>query len=68
MEYFDYRNTAHEAGITDDQLARIVAMEEREFPDSQMMCELHVLRVCMAVRDGRITLDQALAESDDGES
>ena len=31
-----------------------------EFPHDQMMFELHVMRAVMAVRDGRITLEQAL--------
>ena len=63
MDYFDYESIAREAGISEDRLARIVATMERDFPHDLMMCELHVLRACMAVRDGQITADQVLATS-----
>jgi hypothetical protein len=63
MDYFDYENAAREAGISEDRLVRIVATMKREFPHDPMMCELHVLRACMAVRDGQITADQVLATS-----
>jgi hypothetical protein len=32
----------------------------REFPDDQMMQDLHVLRACMAISEGRVTLAEAL--------
>lgn len=60
MEYFDYESTAREAGISEDQLQQIVAMMRTEFPHDLMMCELHVLRACMAVRDGQVTLEHVL--------
>lgn len=63
MDYFDYESIALEAGISEDRLARIVAIMKRDFPHDPMMCELHVLRACMAVRDGQITVDQVLATS-----
>jgi hypothetical protein len=59
---FDYETVAQEAGFTAAQLARLCANVRKEFPRDEMMFELHVLRACMAVRDGRITIDQALAE------
>lgn len=61
MDYFDYETVAREARIPSHQLARIVAIMEQEFPHDQMMCELHILRTCMAIRDGHISLDRALA-------
>ncbi len=64
MDYFDYQSVAREADISNDVLARIVAMVRREFPESQMMCELHVLRACMAVRDGHATVEQVLEEKE----
>jgi hypothetical protein len=61
MEYFDYESTARQAGISTDQLAQIVGMMQNEFPHDLMMCELHVLRACMAIRDGQVTVEQVLA-------
>jgi hypothetical protein len=60
MDYFDYESVAREAGISADQVAQIVAIMKGEFPHDPMMCELHVLRACMAIRDGRVTADQVL--------
>ena len=61
MQYFDFETVAHEAGITDEELGRIVARARQEFPSDEMMAELHALRACMAVRDGHCTLEAALA-------
>ena len=63
MEYFDYQSVAAEAGITQAQLAQIVESVRREFPEDQMLLELHVLRACRAIRDRQVTLEQVLAES-----
>jgi len=60
MDYFDYEGPAQEAGISADQLAQIVVMMKREFPHDSMMCELHVLRACMAVRDGSVAIQRIL--------
>ncbi len=60
MDYFDYESIACEAGIPTDALAQIVVAMQREFPRDPMMCELHVLRACMAVRDGHIKVNQLL--------
>ncbi len=60
MEYFDYQTTAQQAGITEEQLDRLQQMMNREFPHDQMMFELHMLRVCRAIRDGDVSLEEAL--------
>ncbi len=64
MRYFDYESAAREAGIPEDKLQELVQIMQAEFPDDQMMAELHVLRACHAVLDGRATLDQVLAKDD----
>ena len=61
MQYFDYESVAREAGIHDENLQRIAGLAMREFPQDEMMAELHILRTCLAVRDGRCTLEQALS-------
>ena len=57
MDYFDYERVAREAGLTEDQLAAVKEAVREEFPTDDMMWELHVLRACMAIRDGHATLE-----------
>jgi hypothetical protein len=60
MRYFDYETVAHAAGIGPEALAAVRLVVEREFPDDPMMCELHVLRACTAIRDGLVRLEDIL--------
>ena len=62
MHYFDYGKIAAEAKIPARKLARLRSMIRRDFPRDEMMFELHMLRTCMAIRDGHVTIEQALAE------
>jgi hypothetical protein len=61
MDYYDYQSVANEGGIPADKLADLVRLVKAEFPHDPMMCELHILRACLAIRDGRISLAEALA-------
>ncbi len=64
MRYFDYEQMAREAHIPADKLNELARAIREEFPKDQMMYELHVLRACMAVRNGILTIEEALkAES-----
>ena len=64
MKYFDYAPVAREAGIPDQRLTELCRRMRGEFPSDDMLYELHVLRTCMSVRDGLVTLEQVLqAES-----
>lgn len=65
MHYFDYRKVARQAGIPDDKLRAIVRSVKREFGRDTMMLELHVLRICMAVRDGQADLKNVLRDEAD---
>lgn len=60
MRYFDYETVAREAKIPREKRKRLVQLMRKEFPNDPLMCELHVLRACMAIRDGHITVDDAL--------
>lgn len=60
MQYFDYEEVACAAGIPPDKLVALCSVIRQEFPHDQMMYELHVLRACMAIQDGEITLEDAL--------
>ena len=64
MHHFDYGKIAAEAKIPARKLTRLRSMIRREFPRDEMMFELHMLRVCTAIRDGHVTIDQALADED----
>ena len=68
MRYFDYEKVAREAGVTADQLSEICQSIRREFPNDDMMYELHVLRACMAVRDGHVSLEDVLGVGSAGQS
>ena len=60
MSHFNFTPVAKEAGIPPDKLRELCAVIRRDFPADDMLYELHVLRACMAVRDGLIGLDDVL--------
>ncbi len=60
MKYFDYESVAREAKIPEEKLRKLVNLIRREFPHDPMMAELHMLRACLAVRDGHVKIDDAL--------
>jgi hypothetical protein len=60
MKYFDYESVAREAKIPPAKLRQLLTSMREEFPNDPMMCELHVLRACMAIRDGHIEIDDVL--------
>lgn len=59
---FDYLNPAQRIGLTDVQLNQLCNQVRTEFPNDDMMFELHVLRAILAVESGRTTLNQILQE------
>lgn len=60
MRYFDYEKIAQEANISKNQLDELNKIVREEFPIDDMMFELHLMRVCMAIRDRHISLDEVL--------
>ena len=60
MQYFDYKQTAREAKVSGESLVALERIVRRDFPHDDMMFELHVLRACMAVRDGAAKLEDVL--------
>jgi hypothetical protein len=60
MKYFDWQKTAQEAQIPPEKVEELSHLIRQEFPNDEMMFELHVLRACAAIRDGALTLEQAL--------
>lgn len=57
---FDYTAAGHRAGITRDKLKRLAAIMRAEFPDDEMMAELHTLRAVLAVERGEASLEDIL--------
>ncbi len=66
MRSFAFEDVARQAGLSADDMARLHEAVRREFPNDEMMFELHMVRACMAIRDGQITLQDAL-RSDAGQ-
>ena len=60
MQYFNFAEIASEARIPDDKLDELCEFIRQEFPKDDMMYELHVLRACMAIRDGYIQLEDII--------
>ena len=61
MTLFDYERMAVEAAIPEEALKQIGELVRKEFPRDEMMWELHMLRVCMAIRDRHVSLETILA-------
>jgi phosphopantetheinyl transferase len=60
MHYFDYEKTAREARIPPDKLDELRQVVRQDFPRDDLMYELHLLRACMAIREGLLTLEKAM--------
>ena len=63
MEHFDYEKQAAEAGLSRGDLELLCRLVRQEFPSDEMMYELHVLRACMAIKDGYWTVDDLRKEA-----
>lgn len=61
VRYFDDESVARQAGIQGDKLASLREILRTELPRDDMLFEPHVLRACMALRDGLIALEDLLS-------
>jgi hypothetical protein len=59
---FDYTTAADRAGISHEKLERLKTLVRAEFPDDEMMADLHILRAVLAVERGDVTLEQILPQ------
>jgi hypothetical protein len=55
---FDYQSAAARVGIRPEDVERLADMARAEFPTDEMMVELHVLRMILAVERGDVTLEE----------
>lgn len=60
MRFFDCEKVASEASIPSDKLEKLRDLIRQEFPRDEMMFELHLLRACMAIKNGVLTVEVAL--------
>jgi hypothetical protein len=60
VSYFEYEKIAREANILPDQLQELRQLVRREFPQDDMLYELHLLRICMAIKQGVVTVADAI--------
>lgn len=63
MKYFDYESIAREAGIEENKLRQLASFFSAEEPNDPMLAELHTLRACMAIKNGRLSLNDALKDA-----
>ena len=54
---FELEILKRESGLSQDQLARLEEQVRKEFPNDEMMFELHLLRVLDALKKRWITTD-----------
>jgi hypothetical protein len=57
---FEYEKIAREAIIPPDKLEELRHLVRREFPKEDMMNALHLLRMCMASKQGFVTIADAM--------
>ena len=57
---FDYEAAARKAGLSDQELHAICALVREDFPHDDMLFELHVMRICLAIKEGRTTVARVL--------
>lgn len=60
MVMFDYQSVADEIGLTPEQVRALEQSVREEFPHDDMLFELHMLRACLAIQEGDVTLEEAL--------
>jgi hypothetical protein len=60
MKMFDLEKIKRESGLSTAELARLEEQIRREFEGDEMMFELHLIRAIKAIKEGRVTLEEAL--------
>ena len=60
MSYFEYETIAQEANIPPNKLQELRQLVHIEFPKDDMLSELHLLRICMAIKGGFVTIADAI--------
>ena len=64
MEIFDLERVKRESRLSPDDLARLEERVRAEFEDDEMMFELHLTRALKAIKEGRVSLEEATTEGE----
>ena len=60
MHYFNWKETVSKANIPQDKLQELCRLVREEFPRDDMMYELHLLRIGMAICEGCVRLKEVI--------
>jgi len=60
---FDIEKAKKESGLAEGTLKKIEDRLRQEFPDGEMLFELHMVRMFRALKEAWITLEDVIAES-----
>ncbi len=60
MRYFDFEKSAREVNIPPAKMEELRRLVRQEFPRDEMMYELHLLRACMAIKGGVVSVEEAV--------
>ena len=60
--FFDYVSAANRAGIPRQVLEQLREFFYTEFPDDEMMAELHLLRAVLSLERRDTTIDEILSQ------
>lgn len=58
--YFNYLAVARECSLTRPQVDALESLVRQEFPEDQMMFELHMLRLLNQIRAGHLKVEEVL--------
>jgi hypothetical protein len=61
--FFDYELAADRAGIPHHVLERLQAFFRADFPDDEMMAELHLLRAVLYIERGDTKINEILSQT-----
>jgi hypothetical protein len=60
---FDYVSVAGRVGIPPKVLEQLREVFSAEFPEDEMMAELHLLRAVLSIERGDTTIDEILSQT-----
>ena len=60
MQYYDYESVARQASLNPDEVDRLRRAVREDYPNDDMLFELHMLRACRAIAEGRVKLVEIL--------
>ena len=60
---FDLERLKQESDLPADVFARLADLVRREYRDDPLLFELHLVRVIQGIRNGSLTVEEALADT-----